>query len=242
MVSDIGTFGMFLIALATSVFYAAALWVIYVALEPFVRHYWPQTLISWSRALSGRLRDPIVGRDLLVALCVSISWRMLSHGLSLLVPVQQPSGVAPEILTGLRGAIGEMLELIPGGIRGALFYFFILFVFRVILRRQWAAAVAFTAMMVALHILPSGDKMLRFVATVFIFSSVSFVVLRFGLLALTLTHLVDGLLSDLPVTFDATVWYFPSFVLMAGVLFVAALWGFKQAIAGRQLWKQETFG
>jgi fructuronate reductase len=34
---------------------------LYVALEPFVRRMWPDALISWSRAIMGRLRDPLVG-------------------------------------------------------------------------------------------------------------------------------------------------------------------------------------
>ena len=29
-------------------------WLIYMALEPFARRNWPQMLVSWSRALSGR--------------------------------------------------------------------------------------------------------------------------------------------------------------------------------------------
>ena len=31
-----------------------------------MRRRWPQTLISWTRVLAGRLRDPLVGRDVLV--------------------------------------------------------------------------------------------------------------------------------------------------------------------------------
>ncbi len=38
----------------------------YSGLEPLVRRIWPQTLITWTRAVAGQLRDPLVGRDLLV--------------------------------------------------------------------------------------------------------------------------------------------------------------------------------
>jgi hypothetical protein len=37
----------------------------YLAMEPFVRRIWPTALISWTRAVSGGWRDPLVGRDLL---------------------------------------------------------------------------------------------------------------------------------------------------------------------------------
>jgi serine/threonine-protein kinase len=45
---------------------AAACWVSYLALEPVVRRRWPDTLVSWTRLLRGRVLDPLVGRDVLV--------------------------------------------------------------------------------------------------------------------------------------------------------------------------------
>src|SRR6202140_4029748 len=41
-------------------------WLLYIALEPYVRRRWPATLVSWSRFLAGGFRDPLVGRDILV--------------------------------------------------------------------------------------------------------------------------------------------------------------------------------
>ena len=52
--------------LVRSLAIAFRVWLYYVALEPFVRRLWPDVLISWSRLLSGRLQDPLVGRDLLI--------------------------------------------------------------------------------------------------------------------------------------------------------------------------------
>src|SRR5437870_3095440 len=37
-----------------------------ITVEPFVRRRWPQMLISWTRLLSGRFNDPMVGRDILI--------------------------------------------------------------------------------------------------------------------------------------------------------------------------------
>jgi hypothetical protein len=60
-VADLGgEFGMFGEALAFSLFFAAFVWLIYMALEPFARRRWPDLLISWTRVLSARLRDPLV--------------------------------------------------------------------------------------------------------------------------------------------------------------------------------------
>jgi serine/threonine-protein kinase len=45
----------------------------YVALEPYVRRTWPETLISWSRLLAGSWRNPLVGRDLLLGVLFGIA-------------------------------------------------------------------------------------------------------------------------------------------------------------------------
>ena len=39
-----------------------------LALEPYVRRKWPDLLISWTRLLSGKFQDPLVGRDVLIRL------------------------------------------------------------------------------------------------------------------------------------------------------------------------------
>src|SRR5262245_42748016 len=42
------------------------MWTVYIALEPHVRRTWPEMMIGWARLLTGRIRDPRVGRDILV--------------------------------------------------------------------------------------------------------------------------------------------------------------------------------
>jgi hypothetical protein len=51
-------------------------WMWYTALEPFVRRLWPQMLVSWTRLLDGRFRDPLVGRDLLVGVAIGWQWAL----------------------------------------------------------------------------------------------------------------------------------------------------------------------
>ncbi len=58
----------------SSVAYAATralmTWLLYVAIEPFIRKLHPSLLVSWSRMFAGRVSDPAVGRDVLVGLAV----------------------------------------------------------------------------------------------------------------------------------------------------------------------------
>ena len=79
LVLSIGTFAMFLLALCTSVFYGVLMWTVYVALEPFVRRHWPQTMIAWTTLLSGRVRDPIVGRDVLFGVALGTALGLIDR-------------------------------------------------------------------------------------------------------------------------------------------------------------------
>src|SRR5215813_13415614 len=49
----------------------------YLALEPYVRRRWPTVLISWSRLLAGRFRDPLVGRDALFGILIAVASQLI---------------------------------------------------------------------------------------------------------------------------------------------------------------------
>ena len=65
-VPNFGELALFNEFVAWGLLWSGSLWVLYIAMEPFVRRRWPATLISWSRLLAGGFRDPLVGRDVLV--------------------------------------------------------------------------------------------------------------------------------------------------------------------------------
>ena len=56
--------GFLVIVVSGATTMAALAWIIYIACEPYVRRLWPQTMVGWTRALSGRFKDPLVGRDI----------------------------------------------------------------------------------------------------------------------------------------------------------------------------------
>ena len=65
-VPDLGEFSLFIENLAWSLMISGMMWIVYIALEPFVRRRWPRRIISWNRLLAGDFRDPLVGRDILL--------------------------------------------------------------------------------------------------------------------------------------------------------------------------------
>ena len=61
---------LFYLWMARATLTAAIAWIAYFAVEPYVRRFWPQILITWNRLLEGKFHDPLVGRDILIgSLC-----------------------------------------------------------------------------------------------------------------------------------------------------------------------------
>ena len=72
-------------ALSSALFAAGLCWLGYLAVEPFVRRRWPDVLVSWARLLAGELRDPLVGRDVLVGCAAGPALAVIGF-VSILVP------------------------------------------------------------------------------------------------------------------------------------------------------------
>ena len=82
----LGLLGYLFVAIATASGFAVVVWCLYLALEPFVRRYWPEALISSTRVLSGQIRDGIVGRDVLIGIAVACLWQVFFAVHYLVVP------------------------------------------------------------------------------------------------------------------------------------------------------------
>ena len=230
---EFGLFGEFLVyGIAWSCF----TWVLYIALEPYVRRRWPATLVSWSRLLAGGFRDPLVGRDVLagclLAPFTTALGRLEWFGSSWLgYPPPQPGSGPQWLFLGARAIVANQalaLMLAP------IFWIallFVLFLFRVLLRKEWVAAAAWALLFAFLA--PLGDTPVA-VAGALIFSSLAvFVMIRFGLLALVTNFVVFNILQNFPLTTQGSVWY--SGINLAGILLIAAItfYGFYTSLGGR---------
>ena len=243
LVASLGLLAMLLLAVCTSVFNGVLLWTLYVALEPFVRRHWPQVLVSWTNVLTGRLRDPVVGRDVLHGAALGVAWVLMFRALDLFsggrTLSQFPGAI--ELLSGLRSTLGVVLQDPPYAIRNVLLYFFLLFVLRVLLRSQWAAAIVFVGFFTALNAFGSErSPWLGATVGLLYFGSGAFAVLRWGLLSFAIGHFVNGLLLNAPVTLDSSAWYFGNMLLLVGIAISVAAWGFYTSLGGR-IWTSESF-
>jgi serine/threonine-protein kinase len=235
--SPIETLATFLIAVCTSVFYGVLLWTVYLALEPFVRRHWPHVLVSWTSVLTGRASDPVVGRDVLVGVALGVWFAMLFRMLAIMNdsgPTEFPGEV--DVLLGLRSTIGVVLQEGFYAIRNVLMYFFVLFVMRMMLRRQWAAVIAFTAFFTVLQALGNERMWVGVVLGLLYFGTAAVVIVRFGgLLAFVVGAFVSSLLFDVWVTRDTSAWYFGNTVLLVAIVLGLTVWGFYTSSAGH-LW------
>jgi serine/threonine-protein kinase len=220
-------------------------WLYYIALEPHVRRHWPDRIISWTRLLGGRLRDPMVGRDLLVGMAFGATQTMLG-GLAGVLPSW--FGHPPEmpVFVDIQGTIlgpahwiAALASLLDDIVNQSLLILFLLLLLRILLRRQWAAAIGLFAFAAAALTLGDfqGAGSFAIVGGCAVAALVTIVLVRFGLLALAASLLTWRMLFSFPVSFGLATWYglpgaFALVVLAALVIFAA-----HTALAGRSLFE-----
>jgi serine/threonine-protein kinase len=244
LAASFGTFATFLLALCTSVFYAVVIWTVYIALEPYVRRRWPQTLISWSSVLIGRVNDPVVGRDVLIGATVGSGLLFVAALVDLwkrYLGSWAPGLDNAEVLSGARGTLGACFSAVPHAVRETLFFFFLIFLLRVLLRNQWVAAAIFALLFASLS-LGSPDHPLLSMATSFlILGGLAFTMLRWGILAAAVALVVANVAGSAPITPNSSAWYFGSAVFMLACVAALTIWAFRSAIGGQRLWKADPF-
>ena len=134
-------------AVARPMFFVVLTWLCYFAFEPFVRRYWPIILISWSRIMTGRIRDSLIGRDVLIGLISGIAIFLLS---CLRASI---TNYLPETIFGAWHCLFSVLGARMAGcvfavtvgdsVTATVAILFIFFLLRSLLRYQWLTALAF---------------------------------------------------------------------------------------------------
>ncbi|MGA2073985.1 MAG: serine/threonine-protein kinase [Terriglobia bacterium] len=242
-IPTLATFGRFNLAVSTGLFLSTGTWLLYLALEPYVRRHWPQAIISWSRLIGGRPRDRLVGRDVLWGVVLGVVWGLvLDVGLLAL----KSEGATPDLpvlnlLLGARAGLAWWLLRIVESIIGTLEFFFVLFLLRIVLRNKWLAAACFVAIFATRNTLSNDHPQIMGPIYLIIFSIAAFAMSRFGLVVLTVAIFTVDSVFSLPFTVDFNNWYAPTaFAVLLSFVAIAA-WGFYTSLGGQKLWKDELF-
>jgi len=225
---------------------ALLVWTFYAALEPYVRRRWPEMLISWSRLLDGRWRDPLVGRDLLVGSAIGV-------GVTLMQPLQglvlEWRGAPPALNTvttgiweGIRPVVADLPAIIPTSAGVSLGVVMFLVLLRPVLRGERAAAIGAIVLLFPFFLVFGTADPLVFAAVAAIRACVWVaVVTRFGLVMFAALVMAVPTLGQLGGGLAA-----PGFALGAVVLTMAlpialGVFGFVTATRGHKMtaWLEE---
>jgi len=236
-----GEWRLLLMAFGKSLSDGALTWCIYLALEPYARRLHPRSLVSWTRLLRGRFRDPLVGRDVLGGVAVStvviLFWGQLyvitPHALGLDAPpppVIHPLGYGPYRYF-LEAPLSQALlggRFVVEGLLGRVFGSFVIVAMiallglHILLRRAWAALVVFVPL-VSLLVWPAQFSQLHPIALASALAgTLAFVwALRFGLVGMLTLGFCLQVWMNFPVTARLGAPHFG--IGLVAVLTIAAL-------------------
>jgi serine/threonine-protein kinase len=234
-------------ALAKYVFWTGLLWALYLALEPYVRRRWPDRIISWSRLLAGRWRDPLVGRDVLIGLAIGVVSVPLLAGLNNalraafgLTSFISTDEVALTPLLGVSVVGGVAAGALVDAIRLSLVFLISPVLVQMLVRKLWIAALVVWLVLTAFVFWDSGIHTTWGFAYHGVWVAMFLVVaIRLGLLASAATWFSFWALSFFPITSDMAKWYAEESLF--GMLLLAGLGTvvFYTSLAGRPLLRDE---
>lgn len=195
-------------------------WVVYLALEPFVRRHVPNLLVSWARLLDGRWTDPIVGRDVLFALTTAV-WVEVVLALVHSLPNANRLAVSHQALGGWDGVVGVAI----GGGTNYVTWMLIIFttcvaVYRFSGQRWLACAFIFLGIGLSAAARDGNFGLCYLYVAVAVLPALGTV--RCGLLFLVAFAVFDSWLQQ-PITTQTGAFYFATTVLMVVVFMLIAL-------------------
>jgi serine/threonine-protein kinase len=194
--------------LSVSLYNAATVWLFYIALEPYVRRFWPQLLIGWTRLISGRMRDPLVGREVLVGVAAGTigaflieSRQLVPHVLHLRPAMTDLIGTL--MLLGSRHVIAVALQTVRRALGSAIQIVGIVVLLKIIVKRTWLVLLLGTVVMLptAMNGTFAGEELALELSISAIGVAMALaVLLRFGFLAEVVMFYTFMLIEAFPLT------------------------------------------
>jgi len=225
----------FTIAVGQALLSGFEFWLVYVALEPEVRRRWPHALITWTRLLSGKWSDPLVGRDVLAGVLIGLGYNLVFALLNVLdmrfggVPA---ASIELDSLLGFGPVASGILDHVVRSLWGALGFLLVFFVLRVILRNNWVAAFVFSLAFSARHF---PDSVVGGLVSMAIYGGLVVTLLLFGLMPLVVAIFMTDLLIAYLFTTHLTAWYGTSSLTVIVLVAAISVYAFRRAIGPHRL-------
>jgi hypothetical protein len=209
---------------------AGIVWMFYLALEPYVRRIWPETVISWSRLLTGRLNDPVVASHVLVGLAVAAAITVTGEFANI---VQMQLGHAAPVsnislmvrFMGKENPAAMSLRALLEALYMGLLYLLSLVLFQLVIGRRWVASITFVILVSASIAAQQWQDIgsISCLQSLIVTGLILMLLVRFGLVATLAALWAVYLLRDIPVTSDQMAWYARQTRFAVGLLSAVAL-------------------
>ncbi|MAF66449.1 MAG: hypothetical protein CMJ84_12430 [Planctomycetes bacterium] len=233
-----GEMSFLIVGFGASLWEAAVAWGYYLVIEPLVRRFWPKALVSWSRVLGGRGRDPLVASHILIGGCYGVVMALLI-ALDAALPrwlgraeVFQAAYLPLDALDGPRSWFGTLFSLPTSALYVSLLLLMLLAMLRAATRHTLPALVLAVSILGTSDVLISADPRTAWL-TIGIGHTLAgtILLLRYGVLAYCTAELVHFSLTAYPVTPDLELWYAPAGSFGLVVVLGAVLWGSLPALS-----------
>src|SRR5690348_1076751 len=242
--ASLGEFGTVVLALAWAFLVSTFARMLYFGLEPFVRRRDPHTLIGWMRFIGGKIRDPLVGRDILIGMTYGVLLGAFLSVDNVLLPLlgllpPQPGTPFMDSLLGIRQTLGSVFAYTWVFVLYSLAIFFVLFLVRLLVRKDWIAAIVIVVLGAITN--TGGDYFWStFLLSAVIWLSIYLVLRRFGLLALVAGLVVQNILVTFPMTTHLSRWYASGAIAGITIIIALALFALHTALAGQALFSAKV--
>jgi serine/threonine-protein kinase len=215
---------------------------LYLTIEPMLRRTWPESLVSWIRLFDGRLRDPRVGRDVLLGLTggvgtavlmIATQWALSNTTLPQPIRSRWDSGGLQTDAMTLGGwPLSAMANAITIAIRYAVVTTGVLsLVTRVMGRRDFGVGAALVVSFFWMAGVP--DSPFGVLAALVPTAALVALFLRGGLLSLVVGYFAMHVTRVFPFELPGRSWYWDATMLPAIVFASLALWSFVSMFGGR---------
>jgi serine/threonine-protein kinase len=215
----------------------------YLALEPYVRRFWPDSLLGWSRIVAGHVLDPRVGRDVLAGVVLGTALSLIDLARPLLLarlgysPPIPGYGTRVDVLGGPSWLISAWLGWSTNALEVSLVAVFLFVVLRLLLRRLWLSVIVggFFLTLLSLNNAGTTNTMLVWVFVIASAALHTMILVRFGLLPFAVSVFVRLVMTGVPLSLDVSRWWAVPSNWTLALLMALTLFGFYASRAGQPL-------
>lgn len=230
-----------LTAIGLQLLQAGIVWVLYLALEPALRSKWPHSIVTWNRLIAGNWRDSQVAAHILIGCAAGCGlwtffatrdlWTSYSTGLF-------SGGVGP-MLYGVRSMLSGIFSRLTECVSLGLLGFFFLFGAKMLLRRDWLAALSGAVLfpLIESSVVNAVNPLPNFAMYFLVYAVMLSIMLRLGVVALMSTMFFLNLIGGSAMGTDLKAWYAPNGLVAIAILLMVAGWGFYRSQGRRELFE-----